>query len=175
MTWNSYHRRGEVLRSVIETANVRRDGILPMDVNGVAQTFEDDIAVLAALELRWHTRLAGQIERNLMSQPMDLQSNVILAWQQTAVALPGVRAILDNYAARPETAEMADNLAASTVKEYQLVAMMAGMASEIADEETIQAGAKLVERARTTPMPMIESDDAEVLSFVARIRAAMVA
>ena len=175
MTWNSYHRRGEVLRSLIDTANTRRDGILPMDVDGVAQTFEDDVAVLAALELRWHTRLAGQIERNLMTQPLDLQSNVVLAWQQTAAALPGVRAILDHYAAHPETDEMAENLAAATVKERQLMAMMAGRASEIGDYETIQAGAELVDVARTTPMPQLESDEAEVLSFVARIRAAMVA
>ena len=175
MTWNSYHRRGEVLRSLIDTANTRRDGILPMDVDGVAQTFEDDVAVLAALELRWHTRLAGQIERNLMAQPLDLQSNVVLAWQQTAAALPGVRAILDHYAAHPETDEMAENLAAATVKERQLMAMMAGRASEIRDYETIQAGAELVDVARTTPMPRLESDEAEVLSFVARIRAAMVA
>ena len=175
MTWNSYHHRGEVLRTVIETANARRDGILPMDVAGVAQTFEDDISVLAALELRWHTRLAGQIERNLMSQPMDLESKVVLAWQQTAAALPGVRAILDHYAAHPATPEMAANLAAATVKEYQLVAMMAGKASEIGDDETVRAGAKLVERARTTPMPRVQNDDAEVLNFVERIRAAMVA
>ena len=175
MTWNSYHRRGEVLRSLIDTANTRGDGILPMDVDGVAQTFEDDVAVLAALELRWHTRLAGQIERNLMTQPLDLQSNVVLAWQQTAAALPGVRAILDHYAAHPETDEMAENLAAATVKERQLMAMMAGRASEIGDYETIQAGAELVDVARTTPMPQLESDEAEVLSFVARIRAAMVA
>lgn len=176
MTWNSYHHRGEVLRTVIETADARRDGILPMDVDGVAQTFEDDVALLAALELRWHTRLAGQIERNLMTQPMDLESNVILAWQQTAAAMPGVRAIVDHYAAHPATPEMADNLAAAATKEYQLLAMMAGKASEIGDEETIRVGAKLAERARTTSMSRVDGDDdAAGLSFVARIKRAMVA
>ena len=174
MTWNSYHRRGEVLRTVIEAADERRDGILPMDVGGVAQTFEDDIALLAALELRWHTRLAGQIERNLMSQPMDLESNVILAWQQSAVAMPGLRAILDHYTAHPTTEEMAQNLKASITKEHQLLAMMAGKASEI-DDVCARVGAALAERARTSPMPQVESAEAEVLSFAARIRAAMVA
>jgi len=176
MTWNSYHHRGEVLRTVIETADARRDGILPMDVDGVAQTFEDDVALLAALELRWHTRLAGQIERNLMTQPMDLESNVILAWQQTAAAMPGVRAIVDHYTAHPATPEMADNLAAAATKEYQLLAMMAGKASEIGDEETIRVGEQLAERARTTGMSMVDGDDdAAVLSFVARLKRAMVA
>ena len=176
MTWNSYHHRGEVLRTVIETADARRDGILPMDVDGVAQTFDDDVALLAALELRWHTRLAGQIERNLMTQPMDLETRVLLAWQQTAAAMPGVRAILDHHAAFPATAEMGGNLAASATKEYQLLAMMAGRASEIGDEETIRVGADLAARARTLPPIAAQGDDdAEMLSFVARLKRAMVA
>ena len=175
MTWNSYHHRGEVLRTVIETADARRDGILPMDADGVAQTFEDDVALLAALELRWHTRLAGQIERNLMTQPMDLESNVVLAWQQTAAAMPGVRAILDRCTAFPATPEMADNLAASASKEYQLLAMMAGRASQLDDEETIRVGAQLAERARTGPRSAVDGDDEVVLSFVARLKRAMVA
>lgn len=174
MTWNSYHRRGEVLRGVIAAADERRDGILPMDVDGVAQSFEDDLDVLAALELRWHTHLAGQIERNLMTQPMDLESNVLLAWQQTATALPGVRAILDHYTAEPTTSEMARSLEASLTKEHQLLAMMAGRASEINDAITIRVGAELAEKARTTPITAVQ-DDAEVLSFMERIKAAMVA
>jgi len=175
MTWNSYHRRGEVLRAVIEAADERRDGILPTDVDGVGQTFEDDLSLLAALELRWHTRLAGQIERNLMTQPMDLESNVILAWQQSAADLPGVRAILDHYTAHPATPEMATNLAASATKEHQLLAMMAGKASEI-DDVCARVGAELAERARTAPLIRAAADDeGQVLSFVARLRAAMVA
>ena len=34
MTWKSFHRRGEILRTVIATADARRDGLLPMDVAG---------------------------------------------------------------------------------------------------------------------------------------------
>ena len=181
MTWHSYHHRGEVLRRIIEAADRRLDGILPMDVDGVGQTFEDDLAVLAALELRWHTRLAGQIERNLMSQPMDLEASVILAWQQNAEALPGVRMILDHYAAHPDTVEMADNLATAAAKEHQLLAMMAGLASEL-DEACARVGAELVERARRAPAPKHREEPEEtgephatVLSFVERIKAAMVA
>ena len=36
MTWTSFHSRGEILRDVIAVANQRRDGLLPMDVDGVA-------------------------------------------------------------------------------------------------------------------------------------------
>jgi hypothetical protein len=133
MTWNAFHRRGEVLRTVIATADARRDGILPMDVDGVAQTFEDDLDVLAALQLRWHTRLAGRIERNLMSQPMNLEASVITAWQETADEMPGVRAIIDHYTAAPETEAMTNALTASAAKEHELLALMSGLASERGD------------------------------------------
>ena len=53
-------RRGEVLHAVIATADSRRDGALPLDVDGVADTFGDELALLGALQLRWHTRLAGR-------------------------------------------------------------------------------------------------------------------
>ena len=66
MTWDAFHHRGDVLRSVVEEANARRDGVLPMDLPGVAETFGDETALVAALQLRWHTRLAGRIERSLM-------------------------------------------------------------------------------------------------------------
>ena len=62
-TWDSFHRRGEVLRAVVDEANLRRDGMLPTDLPGVAETFRDDLSLVAALQLRWHTRLAGTIER----------------------------------------------------------------------------------------------------------------
>ena len=43
MTWTSFHHRGEILRAVIATADVRRDGVLPLDVAGVAETFGDEL------------------------------------------------------------------------------------------------------------------------------------
>ena len=65
MTWDAFHRRGDVLRAVVAEANRRRDGVLPMDLPGVAETFGDELDLVAALQLRWHTRLAGRIERAL--------------------------------------------------------------------------------------------------------------
>ena len=81
MTWTSFHRRGDVLRDVIAAADQRRDGTLPRDVDGVSATFADDLDLLGALQLKWHTRLAGRIEREQMHQPMDLQAAVVRAWQ----------------------------------------------------------------------------------------------
>ena len=63
MSWKTFQNRGEVLRTVIATADARRDGSLPLDVDGVAETFGDAMTLLGALQLRWHTRLAGRIEQ----------------------------------------------------------------------------------------------------------------
>ena len=111
MTWSATHRRGEVLRTVVDVANSRRDGILPIDVPGLAETFPDDLALVSALQLRWHTRLSGRIERALMEQPMDLEAAVLTAWRSTAAELPGVRAIIDAHTAHPTSEAMATALA----------------------------------------------------------------
>jgi hypothetical protein len=129
MTWKSFHNRDEILRAVISTADSRRDGILPMDVDGVSDTFGDELTLLGALQLRWHTRLAGRIERELMHQPMDLEAAVIAAWRATAEELPGIRAIVDHYRAEPRDAAMDQALTKAIGKEHILLAMMAGRAS----------------------------------------------
>ena len=46
-----------------DAADARRDGLLPMDVTGVRETFGDELTLLGALQLRWHTRLSGHLER----------------------------------------------------------------------------------------------------------------
>ncbi len=101
MTWTTFHRRGEVLRTLTSTADARRDGVLPMDVAGVRETFGDELSVLAALQLRWHTRLSGHLEHALMRQPADLDDAVVVAWHATADELPGTRMVLDHYRAEP--------------------------------------------------------------------------
>ncbi|MGA8245612.1 MAG: hypothetical protein WB797_01790, partial [Nocardioides sp.] len=97
MTWTTFHHRGEVLRTVTLTADERRDGILPMDVDGVRETFGDELTLLGALQLRWHTRLSGHIERALIERPSDLEQAVVDAWHATADELPGTRLVLDHH------------------------------------------------------------------------------
>src|SRR6476620_1866241 len=125
MTWKSFHRRGEILRTVIAAADRRRDGLLPMDVEGVTETFGDELALLGALQLRWHTRLAGHVERRLSDQPLDLEGAVALAWLSAAEDMPGIRAVLDHYAAHPTDAEMARVMTVATGKEHEMLALMA--------------------------------------------------
>lgn len=147
MTWKAFHHRGETLRSVIETAAVRRDGLLPMDVPGVAESFRDELDLLATLTLKWHTRLAGHIERMLASQPMDLREAVAVAWSNTAHELAGVRLILDHYATHPSDPAMERVLATARDKEHQMLAVMAGEAG-LSGEAGVAVGARIEEEAR---------------------------
>jgi hypothetical protein len=152
MTWTTFHHRGEVLRTVTLTADTRRDGILPMEVAGVLETFGDELTLLGALQLRWHTRLSGHIERELLQQPLDLDRAVIAAWHATADELPGTRAIVDHYRADPLDEAMALALATSAAKERVLLAAMAGRAGA-RTTDTAAAGLALEERARETYLP----------------------
>ncbi|MEQ6903737.1 hypothetical protein, partial [Nocardioides sp. YIM 152588] len=147
MSWKSFHRRGETLRAVITTAGVRRDGVLPMDVEGVAETFRDELDLLAACQLKWHTRLSGRIERVLAGQPLDLPDAVALAWSQTAEELAGVRMILDRYRAEPTDDAMARAMATATAKEHTFLAVMAGR-SGLDAPAARRIGAAIEERAR---------------------------
>ena len=129
MTWEAFHHRGEVLHTVIAEADVRRDGTLPMDLPGVTETFRGELDVLATLQLRWHTRLAGHVERRLADEPLDLEAAVALAWLAAAEDMPGIRAVLDHHAAHPTTPEMARVMGVATGKEHEMLALMAGRAS----------------------------------------------
>ena len=147
MAWKSFHHRGEILSAVIAAADARQDGILPMDVPGVAETFGDELALLGALQLRWHTRLAGRIERELMYQPMDLEQAVITAWRATHEQMPGIRRIVDHYRSEPTDAAMADAMRTATAKEQAMLAAMAGRAS-VQDAAAIRVGETIEQRAR---------------------------
>jgi hypothetical protein len=147
MTWTSFHRRGDVLRDVIAAADERRDGRLPLDVAGVSAVFADELDLLGALQLKWHTRLAGRIEREQLHQPMDLRASVDRAWHETADELPGIRAILDEQRDRPADAAAAEIMRKSAAKEHALLAVMAGLASA-QDQRAVTVGARIEDEAR---------------------------
>lgn len=147
MTWTTFHRRGELLRLVTTAADERRDGNLPMDLAGVTETFGDELTLLAALQLKWHTRLAGSIERALVDQPMDLDEAIERAWGETADRLPGVRLVLDHYRAEPVDDAMARAMTKATAQERVMLAVMAGRSS-VGDATSVGVGARLEEAAR---------------------------
>ena len=141
MTWKAFHNRGDTLRSVIATAAVRRDGLLPMDVPGVAEAFRDELDLLAALTLKWHTRLSGNVEQMLAHQPTDLDEAVSVAWSNTAHELAGVRMIIDHHRAHPLDDAMSRAMESAASKEHYLLAVMAGRASLLSEEAALRAGA----------------------------------
>lgn len=147
MTWKSFHNRGEILRTVTAAADARRDGLLPMDVEGVSETFGDELSLLAALQLKWHTRLAGNVEKALVDQPLDLDAAVASAWGDTADKLPGIRLILDHYRAEPLDDAMARAMTKATAKEHMMLAVTAGRSS-VGDATAVSVGARLEEAAR---------------------------
>lgn len=173
MTWTTYHHRGAILRDVIAAADRRRDGVLPMDLAGVAESFDDELGLLGALQLRWHTRLAGRIEHALMDQPMDLESAVVSAWHAAADQMPGMRAILDRYRVEPSDARMAAAMRTAAAKEHILLAVMAGRGG-CSDERIAAVGAAIEERARATYVPATGAA-ARAPSLLERIRAVLAA
>lgn len=149
MTWTTFRSRGEILRDVTEAADLRRDGQLPLDVDGVHERFADELDLLGALQLRWHTRLAGRIERELADQPLDLEQAVVSAWQATAEQLPGIRAILDHRRDHPSDGRTAAAMRIATAKEHAMLAVSAGRADG-ASPGAARVGAALEQRARST-------------------------
>ena len=148
--WHTHHNRGEILRTVIATADERLDGALPTDLLGVSSAFRDDLDLLGALSLKWHTRLAARIERELTHGPTDLETAVVAGWRATARDLPGVRMILDRYLAAPTSPEMAEAMTRSHAKERVLLAVLAGKAPAHLglDADAARVGALIEERAR---------------------------
>ena len=132
MTWTTFHRREDVLRAVIDAADLRRDGLLPTDVPGVPETFGDELTLLGALQMRWHTRLAGHLERAFMHQPADSGEAVVAAWEATAQELPGVRMVIDHYRAEPADDRMRAVLANAAAKERGLLGALGVRAEALA-------------------------------------------
>ena len=180
-TWESFHRRGEVLRAVVEAANARRDGVLPMELPGVTETFGGELNLIAALQLRWHTLLAGRIERSLMEHPTDLESAVLSAWRGTATELAGVRLVIDAYTAHPTSEEMAKALRTAHRKDWTLLAAMAGRAG-VDDVRAEHVGRALEAKARATHDPAAvvteprhRADGSGHASLVSRLKAHLAA
>lgn len=179
MTWNAFHHRGEILQTVIDTADLRRDGVLPMDVPGVTDTFRDELDLIAALSLKWHARLSGNIERELMQQPMDLEGAIVNAWRKTSAEAPGIRMIIDRYTESPSDPEMATALTRAQQKEWLKLASAAGLAND-ESASAARAGERVTAQARIgAPAPVAVAvttvDEAATPSLVDRIRAVLAA
>jgi hypothetical protein len=181
MSWKTFHNRGETLRAVVDTANERRDGLLPMSEPGVAEHFTDDLDLIGALLLKWHARLSGNLERALVLEPMDLEAAVASAWRTTAEQLPGVRLVIDQCTDHPDHPAMARAMSRAREHEWTRLAVAAGLASA-RGHAALEAGHRVEERARATldvssgPTPTdTAATTSRTTSFVDRIKAVLAA
>jgi hypothetical protein len=177
MTWNAFHHRGEILQTVIDTADLRLDGVLPMDLPGVPETFHDELDLIAALSLKWHARLSGNIERELMTQPLDLEAAITSAWSKTSREVPGIRLIIDRYTESPSDSQMAVALTRAQEKEWLKLASAAGLASD-ESASAARAGERVTSNARAgapAPVRTTTVDAVATPSLVDRIRAVLAA
>ncbi|MCX6395424.1 MAG: hypothetical protein NTV23_02945 [Propionibacteriales bacterium] len=181
MTWNAFHHRGEILQAVIDAADSRLDGILPMDIPGVPETFASELDLIGALALKWHARLSGNIERELMAQPLDLEAAISNAWRVSSHEAPGIRLIIDHYTESPSDPEMAAALSRAQEREWLKLASAAGLASDNS-APAIRAGERVTRNARVgLPAPVPRTAGAPTVdvvdspSLVDRIRAVLAA
>jgi hypothetical protein len=156
MTWNAFHHRGEILQTVIDVADARLDGVLPMDLAGVSETFADELDLIGALSLKWHARLSGNIERELMHQPMDLEAAITNAWRTSSAEAPGIRMIIDRYTESPSDPEMAAALTRAQEKEWVKLASAAGLAND-ESAAAARAGERVSNQARVGVPARVEA------------------
>ncbi len=149
MSWTDYRRRGETLQAVMEHADAKRDGMLPMELPGVREHFTDEVDLVASLVLRWHSRLSGNLERALTSQPMAPEDAVARAWVETANQMPGTRAIVDRCAEHPDDPRMAEALERARAREWSQLALAAGITSNPQDPRAVAAGRRIEMQARS--------------------------
>ena len=161
MTWDAYHRREAALRSAVEVIDRRRDGKLPWsELDAVRAAFDSPTDLLLALQMRWHTRLSGHVDRLLAAQPMDLRAAVIEAWRAATRDLPGVRAVLDAHDDDPA-------LRRARAKELAYLASAAGLA-ELWDPAAVAIGREIRSEAQRGFDPG-EIPDHVPTSWVARV------
>ena len=167
MTWDAYHRRDAALRSAIAVIDRRRDGRLPWhEVDAARSAFDTPTDLLLALQMRWHTRLAGHVDRIVADQPMDLRSAVIDAWRAATTDLPGVRAVLDAHEEEPV-------LRTAQTKELAYLASAAGL-GDLTDPAAVRLGREIRSDARRG-FDVGEVPDQVPAGWVARVLRALAA
>ncbi len=176
MNWEAFHHRGDVLHAVIAEIGVRREGTLPMDLPGVDTFFRNELDLLGALQLKWSARLSGWIERELASQPLDLETAVIRAWRNANAEIPGLREVLDHYTAHPIDEDMARVTSKAMVKERTMLAANAGRLSFLDNEEDgNRVGGEIERKARDGAHVLPAQEAEQVPSLRTRLKAAFAA
>jgi hypothetical protein len=140
-TWDEQRRRARAVRSVLSRLESRVDvSTLPWDDDTKA-AFEDPDALLQALHTTWMHRLLARLDQALeLGTEGSAAEAVGQAWRDTARSAPGLRRLLDAYAAAPALERGQDT-------ERRLLAMAAGVAPSSLSglSGTAETGAVLAE------------------------------
>lgn len=153
MTWTP-PRRDEVLRAVVEEADRRLDGVVPMGVPGVHQTFRDADTLVDVLYVRWQAALASEVERALLERADDPAAAVVRAWRRTVRALPGIRMVLDAHAEQA-TGPRLEKIRRRRARQHVWLAQQAGLVLPTAevDDEVLLLGAEIEAAGRRYYVP----------------------
>lgn len=173
MTWTP-PRRNEVLEQVLEAADARLDGQLPLDVPGVEETFRDATTLLRVLHVRWRARLATEVERALEERPDDRPEAVVRAWRRTTRALPGVRLVLDRAVAEADEHSRV-KWERRVARQRQWLAVRAGLAASTPalDTDAVAVGSELEAEGRRYVEPSRRRG--RTPSLLERLKAALAA
>lgn len=183
MTWNVTHHRGEILRAAADHVNEMNTGVLPMELDGVAETFADELDLIAGMYLKWHARLSGNLDDAMAPESVDPDVTVARAWEKTAQQLPGIRKLIDNYTQNPVDDRMRTALDKAQRKEWASLAFAAGI-TQVPGTTAEQAGRQIqemgrglteVDRVTAAPKKKVVNATAVDTNFVNRIKAALVA
>jgi hypothetical protein len=138
--WETHHQRSAALRDVLATLDAGTTE-LPWN-DGLERVFTDRAGLLVALHDHWSRHLAARLDLALELHDIP-EASVAEAWAAVAAQLPGVRRVLEQYAAHPA-------LALSRARADRMVAVAAGVAA-LDDPLAVAAarGAAFLERART--------------------------
>jgi len=168
MTVPVYRQRYRVLQALIQEMDVRLDGAIPRHVLGLSEAFEDDVALVGALQMRWYTRLGGHIDIE-QERLHDLDQAVVAAWRLTRAELPGVRLALDRVLEDPTSPQMRLVLEKARRNEHIMLALKAGL-TWFHDDRAAALGADLERIARQEQGLLPRDPEASRRSLMARLR-----
>src|ERR671925_433596 len=115
MSWHEFHRQSQLLHTVIEDIEHAGDARLPWtDVPEAAEVFGTPEGLLLALHQRWRMMLNNRLDQVLEYDAHHGPTTVTRTWSQLAADYPGLRRLLDAFAAEPA-------LVAATDQEYRLL------------------------------------------------------
>lgn len=155
MTWNDHYRRRDALEAAVEHARTHpSDRPGPDTVPAARGVFEDADDLLCALQHRWTQLLTGRLDlaagESGEDGHFDRLTAVRVAWQRTAEANPGLRALLDDHV-EPAQQASSPRLREAVARELRMLARAGGLVEPFDDGDDIARIGSTVRRLIQLP------------------------